>query len=45
MEGTQTEGTGLVGTRQVTAFPQPKSSLYIADAEANKVRLFYLELS
>lgn len=28
--------------RQVSAFPQPKSSLYVADAEANKVRLLHL---
>ena len=30
---------------QITAFPQPKCILFLADAEANKVRLLYLELS
>jgi hypothetical protein len=30
---------------QITAFPQPKCLLFIADAEAIKVRLLYLELS
>lgn len=30
---------------QITAFPRPKCTLFVADAEANKVRLIYLELS
>jgi hypothetical protein len=30
---------------QITAFPQPKCTLFIADAEANKVRLLCLKLS
>jgi hypothetical protein len=29
---------------QITAFPQPKCTLFIADAEANKVCLLYLDL-
>lgn len=27
---------------QITAFPQPKCTLFVADAEANKVRLLEL---
>jgi len=29
----------LARTRQITAFPRPKCDLYVADAEASKVRL------
>jgi hypothetical protein len=42
-ERKQTQSDGP--DRQITAFPKPKSNLYVADAEANKVRLLYLELS
>lgn len=42
-ERMQTQSDGP--DRQNSAFPRPKSSLYVADAEANKVRLLYLELN
>ena len=37
---TQSDGPG----RQITAFPRPKGDIYVADAEANKVRLLYLRV-